>query len=194
MRFYSENISRRISASRLVDDPEFTRVAPSVRKSFIETCRKALYLGMICCLDQSFLLLRKASEKYNWKLNLSKIAACFYGGTFIQSYILLRTMNALENSNVADNLMLSEQFSSTVKEYSDDVRELICGITNNGWPLNALKSVTTYIDTIRCRRLPTPPIQMMRDCISENGFERVDDSGVFYGNWNEGEEVNSSKR
>lgn len=194
VRLMSGFISERVAASQLIETPAREKLNPSEHKAFIESCRKALYLGMICCVAQSFSLLKKASDAYSWNLNLFKIACTLQGGTFVNSNIMFRVIDAFRTRNVTDNIIVNEYFSKIVKEYCPYVRTLICQIIEKGWPLPALCSIVEYIDCYRCRRLPTPTIQIIKDCIAENGFERIDSAGIFYGDWDSPHDTVTSKQ
>ena len=194
MRFMSSDISRRIASSQIINNVSAEVIGAKDRKAFVETCRKALYLGMICCVDQCFSLLKSASQKYKWNLNYAHIAACLYGGTFVQSAVLLKAMSAFETQGKAESLMLCEPFGSLVKDYFPEVRSLSGYIIKNGWPCNAINSIIGYVDAVRYRRLPTAPVQLLRDCIADTGFERIDDTGIFYGDWSDINTVETKKR
>ena len=57
------------------------------RKAFAEQIRRALYAAKIVAYAQGFSLLRDASERYHWSLDLGTIAAIFRAGCIIQMCI-----------------------------------------------------------------------------------------------------------
>ena len=183
IRLLSGFISERISASQLIEIPEADKIKASEEKEFIEACRKTLYTGMICCVAQVFSLMKKASEQYNWNLDLYKIACALQGGTFVHSEIMYRVMDAFKGGSKTENILVNDYFSRIINEYCPVVRSTVVKIIEKGWPLPALLSTIEYIDCYRSRRLATPIIQIIKDCIAENGYERIDESGIFYGEW-----------
>ena len=194
MRFMSRCISERIASSQLVEAIAPAKISFSEQKAFIESCRRTLYVGMICGLAQGFSLLKKASDAYEWDMDILAVACTLQGGTFIQSDILFRIIEAYSAKSKPDNILLSDYFSGIVNEYCPDVRKIAALCVNQGYPLPAISSILQYIDCYRCRRLPTVSIQLIRDCIAENGFERLDGPGVFYGDWNSPDEIVSQKK
>lgn len=194
MRFMSRYISERIASSQLVEAIAPVKISFSEQKAFIESCRRTLYLGMICSLAQGFALLKKASDIYEWDLDMIAIACTLQGGTFVQSNLIFRLIEAYSAKSKPDNILASDYFSGIVNEYCSDVRKIAVLCVNQGYPLPAISSILQYIDCYRCRRLPTVSIQLIRDCIAENGFERLDGPGIFYGDWNSPDEVVSQKK
>lgn len=194
MRFMSRCISERIASSQLVEAIAPAKISFSEQKAFIESCRRTLYVGMICGLAQGFSLLKRASDAYEWDMDILAVACTLQGGTFIQSDILFRIIEAYSAKSKPDNILLSDYFSGIVNEYCPDVRKIAALCVNQGYPLPAISSILQYIDCYRCRRLPTVSIQLIRDCIAENGFERLDGPGVFYGDWNSPDEIVSQKK
>ena len=194
MRFLSRCVSERITSSQLVSPIDPARIPFGEQKAFIESCRKTLYMGMICTLAQGFSLLKKASDTYDWNLDMVAIACTLQGGTFIQSDVLYRVIEAYRGHSRPDNILVADYFSGVVNEYCPDVRKIISLCVRQGYPLPAFSSILQYIDCYRCRRLPTVSIQLIRDCIAANGFERLDGPGTFYGDWNSSDEIISQKK
>ena len=194
MRFMSRYISERIASSQLVESIPKAKISFGEQKAFMESCRKTLYVGMICSLAQGFSLLKKASDVYEWDLDMLAIACTLQGGTFIQSDVIFRIIEAYSGKSKPDNILISDYFSGVVNDYCGDVRKIAALCVKQGYPLPAISSILQYIDCYRCRRLPTVSIQLIRDCIAENGFERLDGPGVFYGDWNSPDEIVSQKK
>ncbi len=194
VRFLSRYISERIASSQLVEPLAAVKIPFSEQKAFLESCRRTLYVGIICSLAQGFSLLRKASETYAWNLDMLSIACALQGGTFIQSDVMFRVIEAYSEKAKLDNILMTDYFAKKVNEYCPDVRKISSLCINQGFPLPVITSILQYIDCYRCRRLPTTSIQLIRDCIAENGFERLDGPGIFYGDWNSPDEIVSQKK
>ena len=116
-------------------------------------------------------------------MNLYKIACTLQGGTFVNSELMNRVIEAYRKNPTQDNIIVSDYISKIVKEYCPEVRKVVADIITKGWPLPAICSSIEYIDCYRSMRLPTPVIQLVKDCIAENGFERLDIPGIFFGDW-----------
>lgn len=194
MRFMSRHISERIASSQIVESIAPVRISFSEQKAFVESCRRTLYAGMICSLAQGFSMLKKASEVYEWELDMLSIACTLQGGTFIQSDVIFRMIEAYSKKSKPDNILITDYFSGIINEYSPDVRKIAVMCVKQGYPLPAISSILQYIDCYRCRRLPTVSELLIRDCIAENGFERLDGPGIFYGDWNDPDETVKKKK
>lgn len=66
----------------------------SDRAAFLEAIRQALYASKICSYAQGFALLKTASERYDWNLDLGGIALLFRGGCIIRAAFLERIAEA----------------------------------------------------------------------------------------------------
>lgn len=193
VRFISNLISERIASSRIIGDIAVRPIPFVEQKQFFERCRRTLYVGLICALAQGFSLLRKASDAYHWNLDLFTIACALQGGTFIQSDLLYRVMAAYKDSPNIENILMHDYFSGIFNEYDTDVRETVSFCVAQGLPVPAMISILQYIDCYRCTRLPTTTIQLMRDCVTGSGFERLDGQGLFFGNWENPTEIVTQK-
>ena len=183
IHFASQRINERIAASGINDEKTETKIEYSRQKEIIEMCRKGIYLGMMCATAQGFSLLKSASDRYMWNVDMSLAAACLQGGTHLQSDLMLQVIDIFDKSPKIDNLITSAYFSDIIEDYSTDVRTLVCDCISEGLVIPGLSSVINYIDFMRSRRLPTANAQIIRDCVSSVGFERIDRDGVFSGNW-----------
>lgn len=194
VRFISNLISERIASSRMIGDIKVRPVPFSEQKEFFERCRRTLYVGLICALAQGFALLRRASQAYQWDLDLFTIACALQGGTFIQSDLMYRIMDAYKDSPHIENILMHDYFSGILNEYDADVRATVSYCIGQGLPVPAMLSILQYIDCYRCTRLPTASIQLIRDCVTGSGFERLDGQGLFFGNWDNPTEIVTQKK
>ncbi|MCX8129610.1 MAG: NADP-dependent phosphogluconate dehydrogenase [Clostridia bacterium] len=170
---------------RMVANKVFSRSDTSVKldcskKEFIEAVRKALYASKICCYAQGFQLMKAASARYGWELDLSKIAAIFRGGCIIRAQFLDRIMEAYDKSPVLSNLLMSSYFRDIIDRYQDCWRKTVSAAIHSGIPIPAFTSALSYFDSYRCDRLPANLLQAQRDYFGAHTFERVDKKGSFH--------------
>lgn len=183
MHFASQRINERVAASGICYAKPSGEVDFGKQKEIIEQCRKAIYLGAICAAAQGFSMIKSASDRYLWNTDLSLVAACLQGGTMLHSDLMLKVVEILEQNPRIDNLITSEYFTKVIRNYSDEVRNLICECIKDGISIPGISSIINYIDAMRCRKLPCATAQIIRDSISGLGFERIDRSGLFTGEW-----------
>lgn len=149
----------------------------------IATLEKALYSAKILCYAQGFDLLKKASEKYNWELNLSDISMIWREGCIIKSDILDEIANAYSN-NTMENLILSDKFQLELQINIHYLRTIAVMISQYGVYAPALTSSMSYFDGVRCSRMGSNLIQAQRDYFGSHKYERVDMPGLFHSTWN----------
>ena len=193
-RFLSNMMNERIASSKLVKPPIAKSFTVLERKMFIERLRRALYLGYVCAYAQAFALLSRASDLYEWNLNIPSIAKTFQGGSYIRSKLLYRVADAYETSRDLDNLFADTYFRRITDTYMSDLREVAAAAIAGGFAAPTILSAVSYIDSYRCARLPYGMIQLVRDYIGISGYERTDIPGVFHADWqNPGNELKSKR-
>ncbi len=187
MRFLSLLKSERISSSRLIDDIEISPVPLSERRSFIDRLRKGTYLAGLCAVAQCFALLRAASDRYLWDLDLLAIARTMQVSTYTRSRSLNRVIEAFDRNNKLLNLFADPYFGKCAASYISYLREIVSLANDNGIPVPAISAALQYLDSYTALRLDSGTIQLAKDYLNNTGFERTDFSGRFHGNWTEHE-------
>jgi 6-phosphogluconate dehydrogenase len=172
----------RARAGKILKGPDYS--FSGSRDDFIESLRRALYLGKICSYAQGFALMQAASREYRWNLHLSGIAGIFRGGCIIRAKFLNRIMEAYRNNPEIDNLMLAPYFSESLEKYQPDFRLVVSTAAESGIPVPAFSSALSYYDGYRSMELPANLLQAQRDYFGAHTFERTDREGVFHFKWN----------
>lgn len=144
------------------------------KELFINRLRHALFAAKICSYAQGFSLLRKASEYFDWRVNLHSIASLWRKGCIIRASILDQIMEAYIKDNQLTNLLLNSYFATTLNQIHNDWRYIIKTAIDQGVPIPAFSSALAYYDSFRSDVLPTNLIQAQRDYFGAHGFERVD--------------------
>lgn len=180
--FLSNYKNERIVSSKMIKNPKEQIFTDLERKALVERIRRALYMGSLCAFVQGFALLAKASDQYAWNVDFLSVARTFQGGGHLRSKLLERVMDAFSRSKL-DNLFLDASFRSAAEAYVPDLREVIAFAVRAGISVPSLCSTISYIDQYRCPKSMAGFVQLMRDYISADGYERMDRPGVFYADW-----------
>lgn len=144
------------------------------KEEFIEMIRKALYASKICSYAQGYQLMRAASSKYNWNINLGNIALLWRAGCIIRAQFLDKIKDAFDRQPSLPNLLLAPYFKSAIDANQDDWRKVVAKAIDFGIPVPAFSSALTYYDGYRNARLPANLLQAQRDYFGAHTYERID--------------------
>ena len=141
---------------------------------------KALYGAKIIAYAQGFDLLRQASSEHDWELNLASIAAGWRAGCVIRGRLLEPAMQAfIQDPGIS--LVEAEVFRPALDAADDALRSVVKAGVDCGIPLAAFGAALTWLDALRCERLPANLIQAQRDYFGAHGYERFDsEPGVLH--------------
>ncbi|NLY44154.1 MAG: NADP-dependent phosphogluconate dehydrogenase [Clostridiaceae bacterium] len=182
---FARNISaikkERQNASRLLSGP--VAKFEGDRQSFIEDIKNALYASKICSYAQGFALLKKASEEYEWDLNLGQIALLWRGGCIIRARFLNKINEAFEKDAALVNLMLDPYFRKILNESQAGWRRVVSAAAMNGVPVPGFSSALNYFDSYRSENLPANLLQALRDYFGAHTYQRIDKDGIFHTKW-----------
>jgi len=180
-RGLSARKDERIAASRVLPGPT-TRFAGD-RAAFVESVRRALYLGKLISYAQGFAQLRAASVAHDWDLDYATIASIFRAGCIIRAGFLERIMEAYTRDPDLSNLMLDPYFADTATRYQQALREVVATAVACGVATPCLASAIAWFDGYRSEHLPANLLQAQRDYFGAHTFERVDRPGSFHVEW-----------
>ena len=149
----------------------------------VKLLRDSLYCTTIISFTQGFELIRKASEEYEYNIDLSEVARIWKGGCIIRAKVLDKIQQYYEDKQEYNNLIINDSFSSSLIELEDNWRNGIYRIKKLRIACPALSSALDYYDSYRRERLPANIIQALRDLFGAHGYKRVDKSGIFHTKW-----------
>lgn len=183
MREMSKNKPERIEASsKLIWNAEQTNTdLPAA----IETLKGALYFSILITYAQGLALLTKASEEYNYELNLETIAKIWRGGCIIRSTVLGDFRKAYAKNGKLKNILLDDSIAKTLNENQSNIRSTVQFAVQKGIPIAGLMNSLAYFDAYRSEKLPTNLIQALRDYFGAHTYERTDTNGIFHTEWND---------
>jgi 6-phosphogluconate dehydrogenase len=182
-RIISSYKQERESAAKILPGPNLTFSGD--RQAFIDAVRDALYCSKICSYAQGMALLGKASEAYNYNLDLGEIARIWKGGCIIRAGFLNKIKRAYQDNPQLPNLLLSPEFSPTILDRQTAWRETIATAAKMGIAVPAFSASLDYFDSYRRDRLPQNLTQAQRDYFGAHTYERTDKPGTFHTQWTE---------
>ncbi len=171
----------RVAASRLYKSPEH---APTVAH-FSDLVSQALYASKIISYAQGFMLMRVASDAYQWKLNFGSIALMWRGGCIIRSRFLGNIKQAYDKNPQLISLLVDPFFVGEISKAVPAWRKVVAEGVLMGVPLPCFSTALAFFDGYRSARLPANLLQAQRDFFGAHTYERVDRprGEFFHTNW-----------
>jgi 6-phosphogluconate dehydrogenase len=145
--------------------------------------RGALHMGLILAYSQGMALLRTASEKFGYNLDLAAIARIWRGGCIIRSGVLEDIREAYRRRPDLPDLLADGQFVQKVEHLQEDLRRIVIRAAAAGIPTPGFSASLAYFDSYRSAWLPANLIQAQRDFFGSHTYRRIDMDGVFHTHW-----------
>ena len=180
-RILSSQKDERVAAAKILAGP--TAKYSGDKKKLIEAVHEALYASKICSYAQGMHMLKKASEEYNYNLNLAEIAKIWRAGCIIRAKLLNDITNAYRRNPHLPNLLVDAEFQKAINERQEAWRFALKTAIELGVPMPAMSASLAYYDSYRCANLPANVIQAQRDFFGAHTFERIDKAGIFHADW-----------
>ena len=180
-RVMSNALEIRKQVRDLIEPPALQRIPD--RAAFAKQVRQALYTAKIIAYAQGFSLMRDASERYGWALDLGSIAAIFRAGCIIQADFLNDITAAFRRDPALSSLLLDEFFRSRLAAGHNSLRACAAAGLQSGLPLPAMTNALSYLDQFRGQHVGANLIQAQRDLFGAHTYERTDRPGVFHHEW-----------
>lgn len=168
---------------RLLFSQVLKRPVKKLESGAVDQIASALYGAMIVVYAQGMAILKAASEKYQYDLNLETIAKIWRGGCIIRSALLEPIREAYRSNPGLQNLLLDPALKDKIAHADEDLRGLIGKGVQTGIPLPGFMSALSYLDAFRSDWLPANLIQAQRDFFGAHTYERNDEKGVFHTQW-----------
>ncbi|NEO98584.1 MAG: decarboxylating NADP(+)-dependent phosphogluconate dehydrogenase [Symploca sp. SIO2E9] len=180
-RVMSSYKQERVAASQQLTGP--TGKYQGDVKEFINKVRDALYCSKMCSYAQGMALLKKASEQFNYNLNLGETARIWKGGCIIRAGFLDKIKHAFDENPKLPNLLLAPEFKQTILDRQDAWREVVVLANKLGIAVPAFSASLDYFDSYRSASLPQNLTQAQRDYFGAHTYERTDKEGIFHTQW-----------
>jgi 6-phosphogluconate dehydrogenase len=183
LRHLSTLKEEREAAAGILPGPGPFFPGPGDRRGFISKLESALFGSLVTAFAQGLALLQRASEVYQYHLDLAAVTRLWRGGCIIRAGLLSDVLAAYQARPDLPNLLVDPALAGKVVARQGDWREVVKAAVDWGLPVPALMASLAYLDAYRSRRLPANLIQAMRDCFGSHTYERVDRPGAFHTEW-----------
>ncbi len=159
-------------------------VAAADKQLLVQQLQDALYFGIVTSYIQGLHLLRKASETYNYQINIAEVVRIWKGGCIIRSVLLNDIRKAYVNNPSLSNLLLDKDFYQQFISNRHSLVQVLKVAMDHHIGTPCLASSLGYADMMSTGRLPSNLIQAQRDYFGAHTYERTDAPGSFHTNWN----------
>ncbi|WP_270488535.1 decarboxylating NADP(+)-dependent phosphogluconate dehydrogenase [Butyricimonas synergistica] len=147
----------------------------------IEAVRDALYAAKLISYAQGFSLMRRASDRNGWNLDLGTIAKIWRKGCIIRSVFLERITRAFSKNSSLENLLFDAFFHEKMEDALSALRGVIVDCVFNGIAAPCFFAALSYFDNMRTLDSPANMIQAQRDYFGAHTYERTDsERGKFF--------------
>ncbi|MEU1471167.1 NADP-dependent phosphogluconate dehydrogenase [Streptomyces sp. NPDC005761] len=170
-------------ASRHLAGPSARKLGREEAAAFAAQVEQALYASKIVAYTQGFHEIAAGSERYDWDIDLARIAAIWRGGCIIRAAFLDRITSAYDAQPQMPSLLSDKSFAEEIAAAQDDWRTVIAAAVTQGVPTPAFATTLAYYDSLRAERLPAALTQGQRDYFGAHTYHRVDRSGTFHTLW-----------
>jgi 6-phosphogluconate dehydrogenase len=154
------------------------------KQLLIQQLHDALYFGIVTSYVQGLHLLHKASEAYNYQINIAEVVRIWKGGCIIRSVILNDIRKAYLNNSTLSNLLSDKEFYQQLIANRSSLTAVLQSAMANNIGTPCLASSLSYVDMMSTGRLASNLIQAQRDLFGAHTYERIDAAGAFHTNWN----------
>lgn len=157
--------------------PEPMGDALGARKAAIDALENAMIAAKVCAYVQGFEVLKRASDEFEWDLDLAAIARVWRAGCIIRSVFLDEISDVFDGGGSA-NLALAPIFQKRLKNTMPDLKVVVVAAISHGQQVPALYGALGYHNMRRTGKSTANMIQGLRDYFGAHTFERTDDLGV----------------
>jgi 6-phosphogluconate dehydrogenase len=185
--------AERVTASQVLQGPA-TGIALD-KAEYIQALGDALLASKVVSYAQGFMLMREASEHFDWNLQYGSIAQLWRGGCIIRSVFLDDIKAAYDKNGELNNLLLDDYFRDKIQAAQTGWRKVLSKAMETGVPMPAMGAALAFYDGYRTASLPANLLQAQRDYFGAHTYERVDkpEGMRFHTNWTgTGGDVSSS--
>ena len=144
----------------------------------VESIKKRLEKGILAArflaLSEGFHLMKTASEKYHWNLNLSEIAKIWRAGCIIRSKMLPSIAEIFEKEPSIFHLFESADFQKIIEDSVNSLKAVmrILSIQNLATP--CLSAGLQYYQSMHESYSPINLIQAQRDFFGSHSYRKLD--------------------
>merc|ERR1711971_298341 len=182
-RYISGRKDERIAAEKILEGP--TDVATVDKNQIIKDLQAALYCSKVASYAQGLSIIKAASDKESWNIDLGLCAQMWRGGCIIRAGLLKGISEAVRKDPKLPNLMVDAGFAADLNSRHMAWRRIVTLGIANGIAVPATSAALGYYDQYRRAKLPANLIQAQRDFFGGHTYERTDKPGVFHTLWDD---------
>ncbi len=179
-RYLSALKDERVAASSLLGTPAGRAEDPD---RLVEALEKALRAAFLVTYAQGFALLKRASDAYEYGLDLETVARVWRGGCIIRADMLETFREAFRADDDLPNLLVAPAFTEILSDCRHALRDAVALGVGAGLPLPAFSSSLSYLDAYRSEWLPANLVAAQRDYFGAHTFARIDQEGMHHAQW-----------
>ena len=143
----------------------------------------ALHAAFLVTYAQGFALLQRASDAYEFGLDLGEVARIWRGGCIIRASMLETFREAFAADADLTNLLVAPTVAEELNGHQEAVRDVVAQAVRAGLPVPALSASLSYLDAYRSAWLPANLVAAQRDYFGAHTFTRIDRDGKHHAQW-----------
>lgn len=148
-----------------------------------EAIREALYAAKLISYAQGFSLIRRASDSYDWGIDLGMLGRIWRNGCIIRSAFLGKITEAYGADPHLPNLLFDGFFRDKITASLPAWRQVVADGALSGIALPCMSAALSYFDGLRTANSAANLLQAQRDYFGAHTFERTDrPRGEFFHN------------
>lgn len=136
----------------------------------LDDLKDAIYASKVISYAQGFLLLKQASQQYDWKLDFAAVALLWSGGCIIRSSFL-KDIHQAYKDDPTQHILMTNFFKDALVKAEAGWRRTVCAFVSAGLPCPALSSSLAFFDAFCTSHLPANLLQAQRDYFGAHQFE-----------------------
>ena len=169
----AESFPHNAAAQPLTDNPT----------EYLVKLEQAFYFSMVTIYAQGMHLLYRASEEYQYDLQLDQIAKIWRGGCIIRAAFLEDIFSAFQQGKKMEHLFLDTNIQTQLSANLPSARTIVTGAMLAGLSVPVFSATLNYFDALRTGRMTTNLIQAQRDYFGAHTYELIGKEGVFHTQW-----------
>ena len=136
--------------------------------------KQALLFAKIISYTQGYMLMKEASDQYDWSLKYGNIALAWQEGCIIRSVFLEKINLAFIKNPQLSNLIFDSYFEKLIKTTLPDIKSIVIKGIEHNVAMPALNSALNFFNSIITKKLPANLLQAQRDYFGAHQYERTD--------------------
>ena len=180
-RYLSALKAERVAAADLLGTPAGR--CPGDPDDVVSVMGDALLAAFLVTYAQGFALLKRASDAYEFGLDLETVARVWRGGCIIRADLLETFREAFGGDPDLPNLLVAPAVADKLIGHRSALRQAVVLAAQAGIPTPALSASLDYLDAYRSAWLPANLVAAQRDYFGAHTFQRTDAEGTFHVQW-----------